>query len=819
MASVSKRWSAFVWLAVVVAFALHGPVTAAPGGKIDMPDFTKGDKLPEGATHDWNLGATGLRGWMYSDRLTTTDARQVYITKVVKGSPADGIIEVGDVVLGVGGKVFSYDPRTEIGKALTAAESEAGRGRLTLLRWRDGRSQTVALRLPVLGSYSATAPYACQKSKRVLEQGCEALAAEMADPRYRLNPIPRCLNALALLASGEKKYLPLVKREAQWASEFRAEGFATWYYGYALMLVSEYTMATGDRSLMPGLERLAVEAAEGQSVVGSWGHKFAGDHGLLVGYGMMNAPGLTLTTGLVLAREAGVKDPRVGVAIDKSVRLLRFYVGKGSIPYGDHDPWIQTHDDNGKNGIAAVLFNLLGDDEAAEYFSRMSVASHGAERDCGHTGNFLNMLWALPGVNVSGPNATGAWMNEFGGWYLDLAREHDGTLIHQGPPQVTPDSYRGWDSSGAFLLAYAMPLKTLRLTGKGEAAVPQLSRAQAERLIDDGRGWDNKDRNSFYDGLTTAQLMDRLGSWSPIVRERAGAALSRRKAEVVPQLLTMLDGKELEARYGACQALKQLRVDRAAAVPALIKTLEAEDLWLRILSAEALAGIGEPAKQAVPVMLRRLAMTDRDKDPRLMEQRYLCFALFNTRGGLLGRSVQGIDHALLLDAVRAGLRNDDGRARGALASVYRHLSLEQIRPLLPAIHEAVVETAPSGMMFADGVRLEGLRVLARHHVDEGIDAAITYLNNQNPWGEQKRTPDILKSLVSYGAHAQRVIPQLERLAERYAEEDAKRRERARNHLDKAVLDAIAKIKASNERPELIRIGQGRVGDQPAIRVD
>ena len=127
-----------------------------------------------------------------------------------------------------------------------------------------------------------------------------------------------------------------------------------------------------------------------------------------------------------MARAAGVKDPAVDEAIEKSARLIRFYVGKGAVPYGDHHPWIQTHDDNGKNGAAAVLFNLLGDAEAAEYFSRMSVASHGAERDTGHTGNFFNMLWAMPGVALSGPNASGAWMREFG-WYYDLARRWDGT--------------------------------------------------------------------------------------------------------------------------------------------------------------------------------------------------------------------------------------------------------------------------------------------------------------------------------------------------------------------------------------------------------
>ena len=94
-----------------------------------MPDFTKGDAIPNGAVHDWNLGATGCRGWMFSDKLVTSDARQVRITRVDKGSPADGVLQVGDVILGVGGKAFTYDPRTEIGKALTEAETKKNNGK------------------------------------------------------------------------------------------------------------------------------------------------------------------------------------------------------------------------------------------------------------------------------------------------------------------------------------------------------------------------------------------------------------------------------------------------------------------------------------------------------------------------------------------------------------------------------------------------------------------------------------------------------------------------------------------------------------------
>ena len=129
-------------LSLALAAFLAAPLPAFAAGKgqpMTIPDFTKGDAIPAGAKHDWNLGPTGLRGWMFCDKMVTTDARQISITKVEKGSPADGILAVGDVILGVGGKPFSYDPRTEFGKALTAAESEAGGGKLTLTRWRAGK--------------------------------------------------------------------------------------------------------------------------------------------------------------------------------------------------------------------------------------------------------------------------------------------------------------------------------------------------------------------------------------------------------------------------------------------------------------------------------------------------------------------------------------------------------------------------------------------------------------------------------------------------------------------------------------------------------
>jgi hypothetical protein len=516
-----------------------------------------------------------------------------------------------------------------------------------------------------------------------------------------------------------------------------------------------------------------------------------------------HAPGVPLTISLILAREAGLRDPALDLAIRRSSTLLRFYIGKGSVPYGDHHPWMQTHDDNGKCGMAGVMFNMLGEKDGAEFFSRMSTASHGPERDCGHTGNFTNMLWAMPGVAQAGPQATGAWMKEFGAWHYDLARAWDSSFPHQGPPEPDGDKFEGWDATGAYLLAYAMPLRKILLTGKRPGVAPQIDAATANSLILDGRGWSNNDRTSAYDSLDPDDLLERLGSWSPTVRERAAAALARRKGEKpISVLVKMLRSSDLHARYGACEALKQLKKDAAPAVKELTALLDHEDLWLRIQAMETLSEIGEPAMRSLPVMLERLARKPDAKDPRGMEQRYLCSAIF---GKMLKKSVEGVDPELLRKAVAAGLQNEDGRARSQVSNIYGVLPYPQIKPLLPAILQAVVEPSPSGEMFSDGVRTSGLNLLAKHHIAEGMEACVGYLRSQNRWSSEKRTPKLLAILHTYGSHAKPFIPQLREIADFF--EKGERDFPAHISKQKATMvrEAITAIQASKQSPELIRI--------------
>ena len=768
----------------------HAAGAKKKGGEQPIADLTQGGKPDD--THDWTLGPTGARGWVYGLNGQTADARQILITGVDAGSPADGILRANDVILGVNDKPFADDARISLARAITAAEEKSGMLRLT--RWRDGQHTNMELKLSVLGAYNDTAPYGCPKSKAIFEQGCRLIAKNglgHAD-------IPIHLNALALLASGNKEYHPMLADYAKKVAASLRPGTWTWYYGYGNLFLAEYVLATGDKSILPELQRTAKEATMGQSAVGTWGHEFhATPGGNLNGYGCMNLPGLVQTIGLVLARQAGVKDPAVDLAIDKSAKFLRYHVNKGAIPYGDHQPW-PGHEDNGKCSVAAVLFDLLGDREAAAFFARMGTAGY-AERERGHTGNFFNIQWALPGVSRCGPLATGAYLKEQS-WYYDLARNWKGGFGYQGSPvgEEEHNKYTEWDCTGAYLLTYALPLKSLYLTGKKPCSVPALNPKEVADVIAAGRDYFSATgRNGFsYDGRTTGQLLTGLSSWSPTVRKRSSQTLGQREGDFLPQLLKLLGGSDRYGRYGACEALGCLGQRADTAAPRLRALLKDPDPWMESLACNAIARLGPEARKAAANDLLALAARKNADDPRGMSQRAVANALFEPYPGsggpkgILADSLADADRSLLYPAILSALENDDGAARLTLAPYYGKLSDRDLAALMSGIIKAIEKMAPSDEMFADVIRLAGLDLLSRLHIREGMDLCVSTIEWR--WGNDYKKR--LEYLMRYGTHAKAVLPQLRN------KRPARDAEGVKN-IDKAIAD----IEASEEAPTLVSL--------------
>ena len=247
------------------------------------------------------------------------------------------------------------------------------------------------------------------------------------------------------------------------------------------------------------------------------------------------------------------------------------------------------------------------------------------------------------------------------------------------------------------------------------------------------------------------------------MRQRAAKILAEQEGLPLEELIARLDSADYESRYGACQAISILGARGLPAMKPLRELLWDEDPWLRILAAKALAAVGAPAAQLVPDFLKIISEEEFSGSGELV-QRYLAFCLF-CRGGVLGmegilaRSVEGMDLGELRPAVERILKNPDARARATVKSLYHQLDYEEIKPLLPAVIRSIVEPAPTGIMFADAIRLEGLDLLARHKVQVGMELCLEILDLDS-WGKRNRILRCLKALRQYGGAAKPLLPQL-----------------------------------------------------------
>jgi len=80
-----------------------------------------------------------------------TSPANIKITKVQADSPADGKIQVGDVIVGAGGAMFKKNTRRQLADAIDQTETEKARGVLTLTLVGGKK---VDLQLKVLGTDS-----------------------------------------------------------------------------------------------------------------------------------------------------------------------------------------------------------------------------------------------------------------------------------------------------------------------------------------------------------------------------------------------------------------------------------------------------------------------------------------------------------------------------------------------------------------------------------------------------------------------------------------------------------------------------------------
>ena len=251
------RFALLVVLLVLPASALS-QVHYHEGGR---PWNQRAEKGPDAEVPGWyyNLGVTGLRA-----ELVAAQPKALLIRHVFKDTPAYGRVKVGDYIVGAGGKPFEEEhkngygmdkfgadgPIVEFARALEQCMG-SGKKRGVLRLWVIRAGKRVKVDLPVgatYGRFSSTFPASCKKSDRILTELLAYLAEHQNGEGSWGSPPHDTFAPLALLASGEKKYLPLVEKCARFHARTTSakddSWLINWRYMAAAIVLSEYYLAT-----------------------------------------------------------------------------------------------------------------------------------------------------------------------------------------------------------------------------------------------------------------------------------------------------------------------------------------------------------------------------------------------------------------------------------------------------------------------------------------------------------------------------------------------------------------------------------------------
>lgn len=245
----------------------HSPDMQEPKRPAKLPDLTKGDRIPvpkKGGPVTWNMGPTGIIGIKNGGY----SGDQVRVVSVLSGSPAEGLVKPGDVILGVGGKDFVAGGHlgVQTGNAIIEAEARPGGGTLKIHLWRDrnwlkrdapkdvfgvdidqmieeaeedpgvyewqdeeerttavkkmafdefpidGVHLNVDVPLRFMGTYSDTSPWDCPVIEKIRGEALAYLAQRFRTTSGRGRSGGDWPGVLALVASGEPEYVELAKQ-------------------------------------------------------------------------------------------------------------------------------------------------------------------------------------------------------------------------------------------------------------------------------------------------------------------------------------------------------------------------------------------------------------------------------------------------------------------------------------------------------------------------------------------------------------------------------------------------------------------------------
>ena len=537
--------------------------------------------LAEGTSATQHMGPTGITAII-------SGPRSFNVKAVDEGSPADGKIWPGDQVVGAGKLPFLKRVRFEFGAAIAEARSVKSQGKLVLMvRRKDGgrRLQRVTLQLEVVGAdtFVETAPYNCAKTDALITEAADHLAQKKIYGRLNIG-------LLGLLATGEDSYIKVVRdhlHEVDWAKPPQdtnvlvntSAGYASWYWGYKMLALTEYHLLTGDEYVLPAIRMYAEGMASGQDAAGLWGHQMRDSRtGRAHGYGSMNQPTMPVYISLILAKKCGVDSPRISAAIERTTRhYISKYLHKGALPYGNGGPNSKGYNNNGSSAGLAIALAAYGHTEGTRFFSRMAMAGYNA-MESGHATHFFNLMWTGLGANIAGPDAMAGFFRKTS-YYIPLKVDWEGGYTYE------LDDGEGLGNTGAYLLNLCTGRRKIHLTGKDVDPAVTLNAEEIAATLDVHKYLNALIPMGIDELITVAET-----HWSPKVRRSAEWKLLKFTREDIEVAVRKRLGKE--AKADALIGISRLW-DSAPQIFDEVATIlrdKSADLELRIAAASALGG-------------------------------------------------------------------------------------------------------------------------------------------------------------------------------------------------------------------------------------
>jgi hypothetical protein len=644
-----------------------------------VPMSAMANILPAGKdTEDIMVGVTGM--------FVALKDGELKVTQITPDTPADGILEQGDVLLAVDGTSLEVqDPRHPLGFAINKAEGRDGR--MTFSIKRGGSPMAVAVRLEPIGSYSATYPINCKKSQRIVDETAAFILAN-GGPGGGINGN---LEGLFLLSTGEKKYLPTIEKHAVDLAQ-KGAGTSTWSIGYSGIFLGEYYLATGDKRVLPALKARCDALSAGQ-YFGGWGHGVTHCGPGYVTGGLLNAAGDQGLTTLVFARECGVEVNEK--TYDDALRLFFRFAGRGGVPYGDHHPelWWSS---NGKNGGLASALTLLPDEKFQRGAQLLALSETDTYFGCegGHGSCFGNQTWRNIVDALVPAEHQNSWRRHKDEmiWFFELSRMPGGGFRTPWHPGHGTIGRAPLYQTGLIAMAYTAHLKNLRICGKPRTkfSVPHKPTA-VERSLET----DDFHRVDFIDGVVIEEQPDEIAAVFQTLYNEDGTVKStgakasinniQKKKMPAAWYAKLMHHYSPTVRDWAAHGLGFLGKE---AIPEIKKALASKDGRLRVAGLDAIScttgwGVGKTTSNITPEMIKEHFLPQilhplGDPNAPMWEKRHALMALSCCDAETIKAH---------LDIIKVYLNSDEWWLRAAAFAVMHPLipETEAFRSMIPAM--------------------------------------------------------------------------------------------------------------------------------------